>query len=614
MNIKRVDDKPLVIHTKQKAKIHRKVGRSATLKGCNVYTLRRTPKIRGATVGKTMYRSAAERMKANDGRRYRKSTIHEVDARETGLRQFKRNIREAKMPIRIKNTNLHIAGVAAKTVTEQVEGGKETTQAAALGYELAKPAVGTASKGAALFKRKALAKKQRKIKMVQPGGKLNHRAAKIKVTEALAEDTKVRMKKASIWRNGEKKQNKATTKARVSANQDYKMAQKNRMIQFFMDKMKAEHEQTDSVGKLVKDLVVRKIWTWVASIAPAIGAAFLVLLVTMFIVVIPAVLVTTVLYNSPLAIFMPSLEEGDTIKSVAEEYEGDFREEVKRIAREHAGCDSGELVYVDYEGTDAEPSNLCDIIAVYMVKHGVGETATILNEKTKGWMKQVVEDMCTYEIVVKHKHGKSILVVKVKLKSYRDMIDAYHFDEDEVKLLGDLMSPEGLEMMGYSVSTGGGGEPGVCSLTEEEIEKILADIKDSTRRTVLSYALHRVGYPYSQDVNLRCSGNYYDCSSLAYFSWKEAGVNISHHGAMTAAEEARGLSEAGKTVSWSQMKPGDLIFYSFQKNGRYKNISHVVIYAGHGMIVEAKGTKYGVVYGKAYKGSGYVMSARPGGN
>jgi cell wall-associated NlpC family hydrolase len=34
------------------------------------------------------------------------------------------------------------------------------------------------------------------------------------------------------------------------------------------------------------------------------------------------------------------------------------------------------------------------------------------------------------------------------------------------------------------------------------------------------------------------------------------------------------LESAGKTVSYDEMQPGNLIFYSFTNNGRYKNISH----------------------------------------
>lgn len=77
---------------------------------------------------------------------------------------------------------------------------------------------------------------------------------------------------------------------------------------------------------------------------------------------------------------------------------------------------------------------------------------------------------------------------------------------------------------------------------------------------------------------------------------KMRGGNISHGGATTAAAEAQGLDEAGKTVSYDQLQPGDLIFYSFTTNGRYKNISHVAVYVGNGKVVEALNESVGVVY------------------
>ena len=96
----------------------------------------------------------------------------------------------------------------------------------------------------------------------------------------------------------------------------------------------------------------------------------------------------------------------------------------------------------------------------------------------------------------------------------------------------------------------------------------MQDITDPTQRTVVSYALTKVGYPYSQQY--RDTGNYYDCSSLAYYSWKAAGIDISYGGANTAAAEAEGLDSAGHTVSYDDMQPGDLIFYSYERNGRYR--------------------------------------------
>lgn len=43
MKIKKVDDKPLVIHTKQKAKLHKHELKQASIKESNIYTVDRDP-------------------------------------------------------------------------------------------------------------------------------------------------------------------------------------------------------------------------------------------------------------------------------------------------------------------------------------------------------------------------------------------------------------------------------------------------------------------------------------------------------------------------------------------------------------------------------------------
>jgi cell wall-associated NlpC family hydrolase len=60
-----------------------------------------------------------------------------------------------------------------------------------------------------------------------------------------------------------------------------------------------------------------------------------------------------------------------------------------------------------------------------------------------------------------------------------------------------------------------------------------------------------------------------------------------------------------------QLLPGDLIFYANKKNGRYKNISHVSIYCGNGMIVHASGSKRGVVREPYVLRKDTVLVARP---
>ena len=46
MKIKKVDDKPMVIHTKEKAKIHAHEPKGAKIKGSNIYTVEKGPKTR----------------------------------------------------------------------------------------------------------------------------------------------------------------------------------------------------------------------------------------------------------------------------------------------------------------------------------------------------------------------------------------------------------------------------------------------------------------------------------------------------------------------------------------------------------------------------------------
>ena len=608
MKIKKVDDKPMVIHTKEKAKIHAHEPKGVKIKGSNIYTVERGSKIIGA-------KGADE--KSNS---YRKSTIHQSESKNKGLSRFKRNYRESNTSIKTKNTNLHIAGrtgaLAAGAVTEQVEGGQEVSQAAYLAYEASRPVTGTASKGAALFRKKAAAEAKKRIKKVEAGKKLAKRTAKKAAKDTAKTTAKVATKTAT---------KAAATAAGVSIEvKDEKMTNRSRKIKFFLDKMKAQENQTDSVAKLVKDLIVRKAITWVKAAAPIVGLVLLLLVLVVAMIAVPVIAAIAILYNSPFALFLPPLESGDTVQTVTSAYVQEFNRDVNTKVNEHTGYDLGELVYVDYEGIEENLSNYYDIMAVYMVKHGVGDTATVMNDTSKGWLQAVVNDMCSYTTSTGTKDveetdadgnvttvTKSVLYVNVTLKSYRDMISVYGFNSDQVEMLEQIMSPEFMGQLGYagSGSGGGGGSPGVSSMTEDEINAILNEITDSRQKTVCSYALHRVGFPYSQD--LRDSGNYYDCSSLAYYSWKDAGVDVSYGGATTAAAEAQGLDEAGKTVSFDELQPGDLIFYSFTSNGRYKNISHVAVYVGNGKVVEALNENLGVVYRDVASTGKIVVIGRP---
>ena len=175
------------------------------------------------------------------------------------------------------------------------------------------------------------------------------------------------------------------------------------------------------------------------------------------------------------------------MQSVTSAYVQEFNRDVNTKVNEHTGYDLGELVYVDYEGMEENPSNYYDIMAVYMVKHGVGDTATVMNDTSKGWLQAVVNDMCSYTTSTGTKDveetdadgnvttvTKSVLYVNVTLKSYRDMISVYGFDANQVEMLEQIMSADFMGQLGYagSGSGGGGGSPGVSSMTEDEINAI----------------------------------------------------------------------------------------------------------------------------------------------
>ena len=77
MKIRKVDDKPMVIHTKEKAKIHAHEPKEAKIKGSNIYTVERGPKTAGAKVTDT------DRKKS-----YRKSTIHQSESKNWIVNTF----------------------------------------------------------------------------------------------------------------------------------------------------------------------------------------------------------------------------------------------------------------------------------------------------------------------------------------------------------------------------------------------------------------------------------------------------------------------------------------------------------------------------------------------
>ena len=393
-----------------------------------------------------------------------------------------------------------------------------------------------------------------------------------------------------------------------------------RLSSYIADKFSME-KQKDSLLRVAKDLLVGKAKAAAVGKLLSIGAALLPALIPAFVMV----LIITLLFNSPFSILLPKLSEEPGAVEVLAEYTEDFREIVQDELADSGSGDETELIYEDYEG-DGEPDNMADILMVYMVKHGFGDTATVMTRKNKRLLKDTFDEMTfldtgyrteireesyeeedfwgnvtirTEEVEVKIKE------VRITLLTSEDIISTGIFTGEETDILRYLMSPEILGNI--EGLTGGYGRPGKSSLTPEEAERL--SLGGDTGSQAVKNALARLGKPYSQAK--RDSGDYYDCSSLTYYAYKEAGINLSYHGSNTAASQGKLLYDRGCEIDYEDIQPGDLIFYSFTRNGRYQNISHVAVYAGNGYLVDASSSKGCVVFRPVYSVGKIVMCGRP---
>lgn len=559
----------------------------------------------------------------------------EIHKKKTGKihKKNEAKIDNKSMTTRAKRS-VNLAGIMAEsTITENVEGGENIDGAFEATGIAIRAVKGAISEGNRIRKKVSTSKLQKEV-----AGKRIRKKASTKGKELAKKSVKntsrnvAKKTSKKVVKDTTKEGTKLAVKIGTTAagpegtligmaageavgmkieNTFYRAEQKSRMMKYFMDKLKPGEEQNDSIFKLVRSLIKNKMAYMIKQVASLLAPLVVPILVVVMVATGIVFAIIAVLYNSPFAIFLPPLESGDTIQTVTTQYVSEFNQEIQTLVDEHKDADEGRKVYVDYEGMNSEPSNYYDIMCVYMVKYGYENTATKMNETNKQNLKAVFDDMCRYttEKVTekKGKKKKKYLEVRITLKSYTEMSVEYQFDEERQETLNKLMSacitsnPSGGQTGGSQLS----GLQG--SLTAQEITSITDKITDPTQKTVASFVLSKVGYPYSQ--SLRNSGKAFDCSSLAFYGWKSAGVDILFNGSTTAAAEAEGLKD--KTVKEKDIQPGDLIFYSYTTNGRYKNISHVGIYVGNGKMVEAVDEAHGVCLGNYHNG-GLVMICRPG--
>ncbi len=544
---------------------------------------------------------------------------------------FRRNDTDKRKVIKDKKSILK-TGVevttrkGVKATLNQLEGSEEAESALMTAAVITSPVTKTAKKTGKTVREQIKKRhiKETQVKSIREKKKPDKK--KIHSDDSKKSESQVKERKIHYQNGGVKSESNRTGKDKPKSHKNSGSSSKdknvkNRKLALVIEKLKSAG--TGISGKAGIEDTGSGVGDVVKMIAVKVGLLLLPIVLGLLLIIgVAAIIISLVvalIYNSPFSIFFPPLESGDTVMTVTSQYMAEFNRDINILVTEHKDCDIGKIVYVDYEGMASTPSNYYDVMGVYMVKYGVGNTATIMDETGKANLKKVFDDMCTYttytgEEKIKNDEGKKVkkkvLYVNVTLKTYYQMETEYSMSEDEINLLNSLMSQESMVALGVTGGNSGTQSGGnkKSSLSQSEIDAIIHKITDGKARTAVAFALSKVGYPYSQP--LRNSGTHFDCSSLAYYSWNSAGISIMTGGSNTAAAEAQWCSNNKCTVKEKNLKPGDLIFYSYSNNGRYKNISHVGIYVGDGKMVEAVDEATGVVI-QGYHNGGLVMIGRP---
>ena len=628
MKIKKVEEKPMVLHTKKKPKLHRR-------------DEKKTEKSQKAKKKGTLFEKAKNRYK------------------------------ESAASVKIKSGYIRMAAEAGMGMAaEQIEGGEEIRESAEVMAALSYPAAETVSKGAVHYRKRQQEKRaKRKEKARKEREPAADRAGSIKRRRASAGAKDRQEKKADKNKNNA---DKGGSRASSTV--------KSRMIENFMQNFRREQEEKKSMAQAVKEVAKEQAVLLVKRILAAAAPAFLALFGVVGIVAVIVVAILAVIYNSPLAIFFPLPDTGyENPRTVLTEYYKEFNEQV--IALEGGGST------VTWQNTEngAPVSNYNDTLMVFMVLYANGQAGYVMDDTGKKNLKKVFDEMNyldTASSAVEKQVGDSIGEVmvtaycpcsqccgpyangitasgKTAKPKHTIAVDAYH----PIVPMGTKVVIEGVV---YTVEdTGNLNHYGndfdifyashaetsqwgrrkveaflaegnsntvkiqtsgtvVHNLTYEDYiakgnltpdeEKLLREMMSSdlweqyysgaAGQAVAELAMTKVGCRYDQ--GRRMEEGYYDCSSLVYRLYKEVGIELP----LTAAEQGKYCYQNAMVINKKELKPGDLIFYSYEENGDFRNISHVAIYVGDGKMVHAANKSRGVVIDGLRTGS-VVFYARP---
>lgn len=162
----------------------------------------------------------------------------------------------------------------------------------------------------------------------------------------------------------------------------------------------------------------------------------------------------------------------------------------------------------------------------------------------------------------------------------------------QLAILEETRASEATKVTGQSKVWRTGGPTGAKSSRTSEAQRLKA--VEFAKRQVLA----KKPYVWGDE-----GPNAFDCSGLVYAAYKSAGLGWPIWDRLNS-----GLYYTyTKQIPLAEMQPGDLLFYSYK--GTISTIHHMSIYAGNGMMWEARSTKSGLRFSDIYSVEGLMPYA-----
>lgn len=358
------------------------------------------------------------------------------------------------------------------------------------------------------------------------------------------------------------------------------------------------------------------------------GLAALLGISSSVIVLLCTVMAIAAVISSPFSIFVSGENTDADVKPlsrIVQELDAEFADRLAEIQQSAGHVDRVEFHYPG-SADNTRIDNWMDIVAVFAVKTVMdsenGMDVATLDATRIGIIQSVFWDMNQLEsrvetiehtetVTVEHEDGSTseettisyerILHITVTSKTAEQQADSYRFTNEQVDLMKEMLSGEFRPLM-FAIL----GKETDIGLTPVQLEDVQQHLPEGELGSeVVKLALTRLGDPYSQPK--AGQDNFTDCSYLVQWVYRQLGINLPR----TAAEQARFSVENSLTVSAADLVPGDLVFWSYEHNGRFMDITHVGIYAGDGKVIDASSSRGQVVYRNLFDSDKQVLFGRP---